>query len=312
MIRRGWTPVRLPDLAGRTYAITGGNSGIGLEAAKILAARGARVVITSRSDAKAEAALRTIRQAVPDADVDSVRLDLADAESVAAAADALREACPRMDALINNAGVMQTPLRRTAEGFELQLATNHLGHFRLNAALFPHIEVSGGRIVPVSSIAHRYGRIDLEDLMFTRRKYEPMEAYTQSKLANLLYGFELQRRLAARKTPVAGIPCHPGYSATNLQSAGVGMEGGSRLWRGIYSVTNRLLAQSATRGAYPLALAAADPAAEPGTYYGPTSFGDSRGPVGESAVAERARDETVARELWERTESLVGPFFSTG
>ena len=159
-----WTPDRLPDLTGKTYAITGGNGGLGLEAAKILTAKGARVVITARSEAKAEGALAEIREATPDADVAWVQLDLADADSVAAAADALLQACPRLDAIINNAGVMQPPLRRTAEGFELQMATNHIGHFRLNARLLGRLEESGGRIVPVSSIGHRMGTINFDDL----------------------------------------------------------------------------------------------------------------------------------------------------
>jgi NAD(P)-dependent dehydrogenase (short-subunit alcohol dehydrogenase family) len=304
-----WTPDKLPDLKGRTYAITGGNSGLGLEAAKILASKGARVVITARSDAKAKAALEVIRSAIPSADVDYVLLDLADADSIRAAAEKLRQACPRLDALINNAGVMQTPEIRTSEGFELQLATNHLGHFRLNSLLFPLLESSSGRIVPVSSIAHRFGKIALDDLMSTK-SYDPMVAYGQSKLANIMYGFELQRRLSARGSSVVSIPCHPGYAATNLQTAGVGMDGGSTMWRWMYKVTNVLLAQSAERGSYPLVLAAADPDAEPGAYYGPTRFGDARGAVGKSFVSGTAKDEEVARKLWEKTEELVGPFFT--
>lgn len=305
----GWKPEQLPDLTGKTYAITGGNSGIGLEAAKILVAKGARVVITARSESKAQAALTEIRAEASGADVDFVLLDLADAESTRAAASALLDACPRMDALIANAGIMQTPETRTAEGFELQLATNHLGHFRLASALFPRIDECGGRIVPVSSIAHKHGTIVLDDLMFTKRKYDPLVAYTQSKLANMLFAFELQRRLGARGSRVASIACHPGYSATNLQSTGVGMDGGSGIWRRVYRLTNALLAQSAREGSYPLVLAAAAPDAKSGAYYGPTKFGDARGPVGESSVADRARDEGVAHAFWEKTEQLVGPFF---
>jgi len=305
----GWTPGRLPDLKGKSYAITGGNSGLGLEAAKILTSKGARVVITARSEGKAKAALELIRSAHGSADVDFVLLDLADADSIRSAAEKIEKICPRLDALINNAGVMQTPEIRTSEGFELQFATNHLGHFRFNSLLFPLLDNSSGRIVPVSSIAHRFGKIALDDLMSTT-KYDPMAAYGQSKLANIMYGFELQRRLAARKSSVVSIPCHPGYAATNLQSAGVGMEGGSAMWGWLYKVTNALIAQSAERGAYPLVLAAADPNAEAGAYYGPTRFGDARGPVGKSSVSDGARDEEVARKLWEKTEELVGPFFA--
>ncbi|MBE2252921.1 MAG: SDR family NAD(P)-dependent oxidoreductase [Myxococcus sp.] len=304
----GWTPAELPDLSGKTYVITGGNSGLGLEAAKLLTGKGARVVITARSADKANGALGEVRAAVPNADVDFVELDLADQKSVDAAAFALRQKCPRIDALINNAGVMQTPEKRTAEGFELQLATNHLGHFRLNAQLLDVLEASGGRVVPVSSIAHKFGKIALDDLQSTRG-YDPTTAYSQSKLANLMYAFELQKRLAARGSKVTAIAAHPGYSATNLQTAGVGMEGGSALLKWMYKVTNAVMAQPAERGAWPLVLAAAAPSAKPGAYYGPTGLGQMRGAVGESFVADGARDEKVASQLWEKTEALVGSFF---
>lgn len=304
----GWTPAQLPDLHGKTYVVTGGNGGLGLEAAKILAGKGARVVLTARSADKAKDAIAAIRGVAPDAAVAFVPLDLSDLDSVDAAAKALREACPRIDAVINNAGVMQPPLKRTREGFELQLATNHLGHFRLDARLFDVLEASGGRIVPVSSIAHKYAAIALDDLQSTR-SYDPTIAYGQSKLANLLFGFELHRRLVARGSRVAAITCHPGYSATDLQSAGVGMEGGSTFFRLLYRVSNAVVAQSAEHGSWPLVLAAADPAARPGAYYGPTGLGQLRGPVGESYVAPAGRDEAVAKALWEKTEALVGPFF---
>jgi len=304
-----WTPAQLPDLAGKTYAITGGNSGLGLQAAKILTSKGARVIITSRSEAKAEAALSSIRAHSPGADVDFVSLDLADADSIAACAKALEDACPELDAIINNAGVMQPPLTRTAEGFELQMATNHLGHFRLNAKLLPRLERQSGRIAVVASIAHKYGAIDFDDLM-SEKSYDATRRYAQSKLANLMYAFELQRRLKARGSSVACIACHPGYSATNLQTAGVGMQGGSTLLRLMYKVTNVVIAQSAEHGAYPLVLAAADPTAQAGAYYGPTGLGQMRGSVGLSFVADNAKDEDVARRLWEVTEDLVGPFFA--
>lgn len=305
----GWTPSQLPDQTGKTFIITGGNSGLGLEAARILAKKHARVVITSRIADKAKAAIEDILRTAPGATVEFVLLDLADGASVDSAATALRAMCPRIDAIINNAGVMQTPETRTAEGFELQMATNHLGHFRLNTRLFDVIEASGGRIVPVSSIAHKLGTMKLDDLQ-SEQGYDPMVAYAQSKLANILYGFELQRRLAARGSKAVSIPCHPGYSATNLQSAGVSLDGGSAFWRWTYKVSNSLMAQSAEQGAYPLVLAAADPTARPGAYYGPTAMSQMRGPVGESFIAERAKDEVVARKLWEKTEALVGPFFA--
>lgn len=303
-----WTPASIPDQHGKTFVITGGNGGLGAQAALLLARKRGRVVITSRDVAKAQATLDQVRREVPDADLDFVLLDLADPASVEAAATEIRARCPRIDALVNNAGVMQTPETRTSEGFELQFATNHLGHFRLNSRLFDIVDASGGRIVPVSSIAHKYGRIALDDLQSTKG-YDPTVAYSQSKLANLLYGFELQRRLTARGSKASAIPCHPGYAATNLQSAGVGMEGGSVLFRWIYKVTNALLAQTAEAGSWPLVLAAADPAARPGAYYGPTGIAQMGGAVGESYVAPAGLDEDVARKLWDATEALVGPFF---
>jgi len=305
----GWTPNQLPDLHGKTYVVTGGNSGLGLEASKILVGKGARVVFTSRSEAKANAAIDEVHRHVKDADVSFVRLDLADQGSVENAARELRDACPRIDALILNAGVMQPPETRTDEGWELQIATNHLGHFKLAALLFDLVEESGGRIVPVSSIAHKFGKIDLDDLTWQSRAYSATDAYGQSKLANIMFGLELSRRLSRRGSKVKSIPVHPGYSATNLQSAGVGMEGGSALFKYLYKVTNTLWAQSAEKGAYPLVLAAAWPDAKDGAYYGPTRLGDSIGKVGESAIAKPALDENVAEQLWTLTESLVGPFF---
>ncbi len=305
-----WTPDALPSLSGKTFIVTGGNSGLGLEAAKILSRKGGRVVITARSEAKAQGALDEIKAAVPDADVDFVLMDLTSASSIDSGAAAIREKVDRIDAFINNAGVMQTPERRTEEGYELQFATNHLGHFRANRALFDLIEQSGGRIVPVSSVAHKFGDIGLDDLNFESRSYDATVAYGQSKLANIMYGFELQRRLSERGSDVVSIPCHPGYAATNLQSTGVGMEGGSGFFKFLYGITNKVMAQSAEQGAWPLVLAAADPTAEPGAYYGPTQLGDTRGKVGKSSVAKKARDESVAQGLWEKTEGLVGPFWS--
>lgn len=302
-----WTPKKLNDLSQKSYFITGGNSGVGLEAAKILCSKGATVVISARSEAKATAALAQIEAAAPGAKASWVQLDLTEPDSIAAAATQVIERHPQLDALVNNAGVMQTPKRQTAEGFELQFATNHLGHFRLARALYGHLAKSKGRIVVVSSLVHHQGKIHLDDLM-QLTAYNPTTSYSQSKLANIMFAFEFDRRLKAADSPVVCIPCHPGYSATNLQTAGVGMEGGSRFFRALYVLTNKVIAQSPVLGSYPLVLAAADPEAEAGVYYGPTGFSDMRGPVGKSKVAKHARDEEVARKLWEATEALVGAF----
>ena len=256
-VYKNWTPAELSSLDGRTYLITGGNSGIGLEATQILTDHGANVVIGCRSAEKAMSAISLVNKNNPKANVQFVALDLTDPDSISAAVAKIEAEHPKLDALINNAGVMQPPLRRTKEGFELQMGTNHLGHFRLSAQLYPLLKKSEGRIVTVSSVAHKWGKINLDDLQ-SEKSYEPTVAYCQSKLANLMFAFELDRRLQAANSPVKSMGSHPGYSATNLQSAGVGMEGGSALMAWMYSLTNKLVAQSALKGSYPQVLAAAD------------------------------------------------------
>lgn len=303
-----WTPAELPSLANKTILVTGGNTGIGFETSKILAHKGARVFFTSRSASNGESARQRILDAAPGADVTVVSLDLTDPASIELAAKDVASHTAALDAVINNAGVMQTPERRTGEGFELQFATNHLGHFRLNSALMPLLEEAAGRIVPVASIVHKLGRMNWDDLMFTKN-YDPSRVYGQSKLANLMYGIALQRRLANRGSTVTTVIAHPGYSDTTLQSTGVSMEGGSKFLKNLYRVSNKVWAQSAELGAYPLVLAAADARATPGAYYGPNGFLDSVGPVAEAKIARHARNLEDQERLWRVTEELVGPFF---
>ena len=296
---KNWTPDKLPDLGGKRYLITGANSGIGLEAAKILAEKGADIVIACRNPAKAEEAMAEIDAAGTGA-VDSLTLDLSSLASVRKAADEVRKRYDSLDGLVANAGIMQTPETRTEDGFELQLATNHLGHFLLSALLFDLVEKAGGRITVVSSIAHKLGRIHLDDLML-EESYDPTKAYGQSKLANMLFAQELARRLEAAGSPVMANVCHPGYSNTNLQSTGP--EG---FLVGLYSVLNRVWAQSSYKGAIPTVLAVAGEEAESGGYYGPVKFMDSVGPVGNARIAGRGRKQDTAAELWRRSEELVG------
>lgn len=294
-----WTPDELPDLSGKTFLITGGNSGIGLEAAKILARRNADVVIACRNENKGKRALaRLVNLGAGRCEL--LTLDLADMASIRAAAAEAKERFGAIYGLVNNAGVMQTPKSKTKDGFELQLGTNHLGHFLWTALMIGQVDGRGGRIVTVASIMHKFGRIDFDNLMM-EKGYDPNSAYNRSKLANLIFAMELHRRLEAAGSRIKSVACHPGYSDTPLQS-----KVGNPLFRLVYRASNALLAQPAERGAAPTALAAADERVVSGGYYGPTGFFDARGPVGDSDVEKRALDEGVAKRLWEVSEELVG------
>ena len=292
-----FTPDHIPDLAGKTVIVTGANSGIGHAAAAALATAGATVVLAVRDQAKGEAAAAAIRGTT------EVRpLDLASLDSVRAFAAAW---VGDIDLLINNAGVMIPPLSRTADGFELQFGTNHLGHFALTNLLLPHV-AAAGRVVTVSSDAHRGGAIDFDDLNWERKRYRPWRAYGQSKLANLLFTSELQRRLTEAGSTVKATAAHPGYAATNLQS-----HSGSRLMKvAMEQLGNRLIAQDAAGGALPTLYAAV--ADIPGGSFvgpsGPFGLGLRGAPtlVGRSAAA---RDEEAARRLWTVSETLTGVSF---
>ena len=292
-----FTPDHIPDLAGKTVIVTGANSGIGHAAAAALAHAGATVVLAVRDQAKGEAAAATITGTT------EVRpLDLASLDSVRAFAASWQGG---IDLLINNAGVMIPPLSRTADGFELQFGTNHLGHFALTNLLLPHV-AAGGRVVTVSSDAHRAGAIDFDDLNWERRRYRPWRAYGQSKLANLLFTEELQRRLTEAGSTVKATAAHPGYAATNLQS-----HSGSRVVAfAMKQLGNRLIAQDAAGGALPTLYAAV--ADIPGGSFagpsGPFGLGLRGAPtlVGRSAAAG---DEQVARRLWTVSETLTGVRF---
>jgi len=294
-----WTPDELPDLSGKLFCITGGNSGIGLEAAKLLASRNADIVIACRNADKARKALaRLVNQGTGRCEL--LQLDLADSTSIRAAAAEAKERFGAIYGLINNAGVMQTPWQTTKDGFELQLGTNHLGHFLWTALMLDQVDGRGGRVVTVASTVHKFGHIDFDNLMM-ERGYDPTRSYARSKLANLIFALELHRRLEAAGSRVKSIACHPGYSDTALQGKVT-----NPLFRAAYKLSNALIAQSAARGAWPTALAAADERAVSGGYYGPTGFFDARGPVGDSDVEKRALDEGGAQRLWEMSEELVG------
>jgi NAD(P)-dependent dehydrogenase (short-subunit alcohol dehydrogenase family) len=289
----GFTAADVQDLTGKTAIVTGASSGIGLATAKSLVAHGARAILAVRDEAKG----RSAAKAMPGPGGAEVAvLDLARLDSVRAfARDWSRQP---VDLLINNAGVMIPPLSRTADGFELQFGTNHLGHFALTNLLLPNVT---GRVVTVSSSAHRYGRIDFDDLNWERRRYRAWRAYGQSKLANLLFTAELQRRLTEAGSPVLSMAAHPGYAATNLQS-----HSDSRLMEfAMGTLGNRLVAQDAASGALPTLYAAT--AELPGnTFAGPSGFGGLRGAPAPCARSRAASDAAVARRLWQVSESLTG------
>jgi NAD(P)-dependent dehydrogenase (short-subunit alcohol dehydrogenase family) len=283
-----WTPAEMADQSGRTFVITGANSAIGLAAARELAASGAQVVLAVRDVAKGETAAAELR-----GDPEVRPLDLADLASVRAFAGGLDR---DIDVLVNNAGVMATPHRLTADGFELQLGTNHLGHFALAGLLLHRIR---DRVVTVSSGAHRAGRINFDDLQ-SERSYQRWLAYCQSKLANLLFMYELQRRLDAAGSSLRSVAAHPGYAATNLQSHTESIQDR------IMALGNRLLAQNEEKGAWPTLYAATSPELKGGSYVGPDGFLEQRGNPKLVGSSSAARDEDAARRLWEVSENLTG------
>jgi NAD(P)-dependent dehydrogenase (short-subunit alcohol dehydrogenase family) len=284
-----WSTHEIPDQSGRTAIVTGANSGIGRAAATALAEHGARVVLAVRNAEKGASAVSGMPGSV------EVRpLDLADLASVRAFAEGWDG---DIDLLINNAGVMIPPLSRTAQGFELQFGTNHLGHFALTNLLLEHVT---GRVVTVSSAAHRGGAIDFDDLNWERRSYKAWRAYGQSKLANLLFTAELQRRLAAAGSSVLATAAHPGYAATNLQ-----FHSGRGLFDVISRVGNQLIAQDENGGALPTLYAAV--ADVPGnSFAGPSGFMEQRGAPKLVGRTKAAQDMAVAARLWDVSEQLTG------
>jgi NAD(P)-dependent dehydrogenase (short-subunit alcohol dehydrogenase family) len=296
-----WTAAEIPDQSGRVALVTGANSGLGLVTARELARAGARVVMACRNEEKGRQAVRAVETRAPTAEVELELLDLASLDSVRACAERVRERHPAIDLLINNAGVMASPRRETADGFELQFGTNHLGHFALTGLLLDTLEGrEDARVVTLSSGAHRGGRIAFDNL-HGRRRYFRWSAYSQSKLANLLFALELDRRLRAAGSTIKSLAAHPGWSATNLQSSGP-----PTLDAMLMAPVNRFYAQSDEMGALPVLYAAAAPGLEGGTYIGPDGFGEMRGYPTRVSPSGIARDEERARRLWEVSEELTG------
>ncbi|OBI65608.1 short-chain dehydrogenase [Mycolicibacterium fortuitum] len=296
-----WTTAKIPDQSGRTAIVTGANTGLGLETAKALAAKGAHVILAVRNLTKGEAAVEWITRSVRDADLELQRLDLGSLASVREAADEIRTKHETIDLLINNAGVMTPPRETTSDGFELQFGTNHLGHFALTGLLLDRLlPTVGSRIVTVSSIGHRFAPgIRFEDLQWERR-YNRLQAYGQSKLANLLFTYELQRRLTGQHT--TALTAHPGGSDTELARHLPGV-----VQRAVPLV--RPLFQEAAMGALPTLRAATDPGALGGQYYGPDGLGQQKGHPKLVTSNERSYDIELQRRLWTVSEELTGVTF---
>lgn len=293
---RGFTEADVPDQSGKCFVVTGANSGIGYEITRVLAQRGARVLLACRDEAKAQEAMARIGRTTPRANLGFMPIDFADLDSIRDAAKRIASES-RLDGLINNAGVMTPPLMRTKQGFELQFGVNHLGCFALTALLLPQLgATAGARVVTTSSVAHHGATFDWDDLN-AERSYNRMQRYAASKLANTLFFFELDRRLRAAGSKITSVGCHPGMASTNLGR-----------YMGPLQVLNPIvgiLLNSADKGAWP-ALQAATDIVTPGGYYGPIGFRGVRGVSGEAKRSAAAQDTALARRLWDHSVSMTG------
>jgi NAD(P)-dependent dehydrogenase (short-subunit alcohol dehydrogenase family) len=300
-----WTSADMPDLSGKTAVVTGANSGLGFETARRLAGAGATVVLACRDQARGGAALARLLELEPRAQGRVMDLDLADLSSAARFAEAVASEHAKIDILCNNAGVMALPYCETADGFEMQFGTNHLGHFALTGRLLPLLLAApAARVVTMSSNAHRFAGAD-PDLAGGDSKYRRWRTYGTSKLANLLFAYELERRFSQAGTSARSIASHPGYSSTELQSKGAIMSG-SRFKTGLWRLANSLLAQRPEKGALPALYAASAEGAGGGRFYGPDGFGESYGYPTEVRSNPRSYDEDLAARLWARSEELTG------
>jgi NAD(P)-dependent dehydrogenase (short-subunit alcohol dehydrogenase family) len=302
MTQQQWTIDRIPDQTGRVFVVTGANSGLGLATTRALARRGGQVILAVRDEEKGRRAVAEITAEQPDAKLEVRRLDLADLDSVGTFAARMRAEHPRLDVLVNNAGVMAPPRTLSAQGHELQFAANHLGHFALTAALLDLLSAGDDpRVVTVSSVNHRQGRLFFDD-PHGERGYRPMAFYNQSKLANAVFGRELHLRLTEAKSPVRSVLAHPGYTATNLQ-----LHGPIGLWRVLLGrIGNPLFAQRPADGARPQLYAATDPSVRSGEFIGPGGVAELRGAPKRVALSATAADAGTGRRLWELSERLTG------
>jgi NAD(P)-dependent dehydrogenase (short-subunit alcohol dehydrogenase family) len=297
-----WTENDIPDQSGRLAIVTGSNTGLGYDTARALAEHGATVILAVRDTAKGDAAAARIRSLHPGADVTVRKLDLGSLASVKESAAAMAAAHPRIDLLINNAGVMYPPKSATADGFELQFGTNHLGHFALTGLLLPNLlPVDGSRVVVVASIAHNIrAKIDFDDLQWEHRTYNKVASYGQSKLANLMFTYDLQRRLAAANAKTIAVAAHPGVAATELSRhvPGYTLPGVSWLFGKVLNTSEM--------GALPQLRAATDPVVKGGQYWGPDGFREMRGYPQVVTSSAQSHDEAIQQRLWQVSEELTG------
>jgi NAD(P)-dependent dehydrogenase (short-subunit alcohol dehydrogenase family) len=292
----GFTEAHVPDQSGKCFIVTGANTGVGYEVARVLGQRGARVLLACRDEAKAQEAAARIKRSTPRANLGFLPIDFADLDSIRAAAEHVARE-PRLDVLVNNAGVMAPPLTRTKQGFELQFGVNHLGCFALTALLLPKLgDTPGSRVVTTSSVAHKGAQFDWDDLN-AHSSYERMKRYAASKLANALFFFELDRRVRGAGLPITAVGCHPGIASTNL--------GRNMGWLQILNPIAGTLLNSAAKGAWP-ALQAATGVVKPGAYYGPSGFRGIRGASGEASRSAAAQDTALARQLWDVSVAMTG------
>ena len=303
-----WTEANIPDLTGRVIMVTGANSGIGYEAARAFAQHGAHVVFACRNRAKADVAVGEIREVTSNASVEILEVDLAYLDSVAAAAKQFLADHDRLDVLVNNAGLMALPHQTTAQGFEMQFGVNHLASFALTGHLLDRLlATTGSRVVAISSTGHRPGRINFDDLQGERR-YGPWSAYFQSKLANLLFTYELARKLGAAGASTIAVAAHPGGSNTNL---GHENSGGVVSWlMNAARPVSGMVMQPAAMGALPTMRAATDPDVAGGEYYGPDGFMEQRGYAKKVESTKRSHDLETARRLWTVSEELTSVHYT--
>ena len=302
-----WNADDIPDQSGRTAIVTGGNSGLGYYTSLELARHGAKVVVASRSDVRGKEAIARIIAEVPNADVELRSLDLADLSNIRTFADGIQSSYPAVDLLVNNAGVMAIDKATTADGFEMQMGTNHLGHFALTGLLLPlMLNVEGARVVTVSSNAHKPAKLDLDDLQHEKR-YRKWIVYGQTKLANLLFTYEFQRRLTSADAALISVAAHPGTAATNLVRVSAG---DNPIKAAVMTTGIRFFSQSGSRGALPQLYAATAPEVEGGEYFGPNGIAEQFGYPKRVDSTSASKNLETAAELWTMSEKLTGVTFT--